>query len=205
MAKSKTLPPSKWRYLSWSQLWLWENKPADFIRQYIYGEWGEPNQYMLLGKKVAECLENQDAKGDPMLEHLLMFMQGFESHEHKISCNFEGVPLYMKLDGFTTTGLILDEVKTGLKYTQKTADTNDQLTFYAIGIWKKYGKLPETIRLHWAQTHWNENNELELTGKIETFETTRTMTDIINFTPRILKAWKDINEAAAKEYKTAIR
>lgn len=206
MAKSKKLPVNSWRYLSWSQLWLWENDPDKFIRSYIYGKWDPPNEYMLLGKSVADALETGDAKGDPALEHLLMFMQPFQTHEHKISCKFEGVPLFMKLDGFTQTEeLILDEVKTGVKYSQTIAEHNDQLTFYSIGIYVKYGRLPDKIRLHWAQTKKNENGELELTGHIETFPTFRTMSDIIKFTPRILKAWQEINTAANAEYKTAIK
>lgn len=97
--------------------------------------------------------------------------------------------------------LILAEYKTGRQFTQKMVDSSSQLTFYALLIWLKYGKLPDEIFLHWAKTEIDEDGELKITGDIKTFETIRTFSDIILLRGRVKSAWEGINQMCKKHAK----
>ena len=96
--------------------------------------------------------------------------------------------------------LTLIEIKTGRQWTQKMVDTSSQLTFYSALIWLKYGRLPSKILLHWAKTIINEDGELKINGEITTFETTRTLSDIILMRGRINSAWEGIKQMGVKYY-----
>lgn len=177
-------------YLSWSQLNTWERSPAMYKRIYFYGE-EINNPAMELGKEVAQCLETGEESENIAIEHLKIFLPSYKFREYEIQAEVEKIPLLGRLDGFGEDPLEIGEYKTGKNWTQKMVDTNGQLTFYALLVLKKFKKFPERIRLHWAKTI-SEDGEIKLTGDIQSFETKRTLADIVSIAERCKKAWKGI-------------
>jgi len=144
---------------------------------------------------MATTLENGfDEEHDPLFELMAVFMPAYPLREFDIAAEFEGIPLVGKLDGFNERALVVGEYKSGKHWTQGMADKSGQLTFYALLVWLKYGKLPSDIFLHWARTDEDLEGNLKLTGEIKTFRTKRTMKDLILFSPRIKSAWAGICE-----------
>lgn len=115
-----------------------------------------------------------------------------------MKANLDKIPLFGKLDGWNSRGRVIGEYKASKKWTQGMADKSGQLTFYALMTWLKYNKLPSKIFLHWAETTEDEMGELCLNGNYKTFETKRTLKDIILFSTRITKAWAGIIEMSEK-------
>lgn len=187
------------KYISWSQLQLFEKSPSKYAERYLEGIPLYPNKYLRLGKKLATRLETGKNSGNDLIEHVALMIPTYQHYEYKIEIDYKGIPLLMKLDCFTTRQRKLGEVKTGKKWTQRMVDKLDQLTFYATGVWLKFGVLPKKIFLHWAETKEDKNGKLRLTGKTKTFETTRTLVDIVRFRIRIKNAWEGI-QALSKEY-----
>lgn len=182
-------------YLSWSQLQLFEKDPNMYYQVYIEGLDQFRTKYLELGKRMATGLENGfDEEHDPLFEMMIVFMTGYKNREFEINAEFEGIPLKGKLDGFNENKLEIGEYKTGKKWTQSMVDQSGQLTFYALLVWLKYGKLPNKIQLHWARTDEDMEGKLHLTGEIKTFNTTRSLKDLILFSKRIKTAWKGICE-----------
>lgn len=182
-------------YLSWSQLSLWEKDPNMYYQVYVEGLDQFRTKYLELGKRMATALENGfDDEHDPLFEMLVVFMPGYPEREFEMNAVFEGIPLKGKLDGWNEKTLTIGEYKTGKKWTQSMVDNCGQLTFYALLVWLKYGKLPNKIYLHWARTDEDMVGNLKLTGEIKTFEAKRTLRDIIMFAPRLKLAWASICE-----------
>lgn len=181
-------------YLSWSQLSTWEQSPELYRRIYIEG-WQKPeNQYLRLGKTLADRMENGIETDNILIEHLALFLPKYPRIEFEIKAEWEGIPLLGRLDGFCPKELIIGEYKTGRLWTQSKVDKLGQLTFYAALVWIVYKKLPSVIKLHWAETELNEEGKIQIVGKIETFETKRTISDIILLRGRIVSAWQGIQK-----------
>lgn len=182
-------------YISWSQLQLFEKDPNLYYQVYIEGLNQFRTKYLELGKRMAEDLERGfDEEHDPLFEMMIVFLPGYPEREYEIRGVFDNIPLLGKLDGWNEKTMTIGEYKTGKKWTQSMADKTGQLTFYALLVWLKYGKLPKKIFLHWARTDEDMEGNLFLTGDIKTFSTERTMKDIILFSKRIKTAWKGVCE-----------
>jgi len=170
---------------------LWERDPNLFYRYYILGEPGFDSKYMRLGKRLAKARERL-SDPDPTIDFLAKFMPQYPKHEYKMEVEFEGIPLQGKFDGWNPWSKIIGEDKSGKNFTQGMADKLGQLTMYSTIVWKSKGYFP-SLRLHWAKTI-EENGVLRFTGEFRTFETTRTLKDIILFSKRIKTAWSGICE-----------
>lgn len=177
-------------YLSWSQMNLFERNPEMYKEIYIDGRENLSNDFLELGKEMAEALEKGKSK-NPIINHLLIFLPSYPKVEYEMKAKIEGIPLLGKLDGFNSKKGIIGEFKTGKKWTQLMADKFGQLTFYTLLYRLKYKKMPKEILLHWMETN-NDDGKLKLTGKIKTFKTQRSTNDLINFIPRIKKTWNGI-------------
>ena len=196
-SKNKQITPRK--YLSWSQLNLFEKSPKEYSRLYLEGRKRPDNKYIQLGKKLADRLETGLPSGDKTIEHVVNFLPKTKKQEFEITVSRFGVPLLGRLDGFDPRSKKITEHKTGKKWTQKMVDSLGQLTFYSCLVWAKYKVLPKKIVLHWLETKENEFGELYLTGKIKTFKTKRAYVQIALMSCRIKKAWKGIKKLT-KEY-----
>ena len=194
-------------YLSWSQMSLWNRSPEEYKRVYIYGGERFCNGAMELGRKVAEGLENNGVIDDDDIARLAIFMPQSPSKEYEIKVEFQGIPLYGILDGFNPKckRKIVRDNKTGTKYTQGTADKLGQLTFYAILVLAKYGELPYKIYIDWARTEKDKYGKFRLTGDIKTFETKRTMQDVLLFYAKMKRTWQEIQQMSKEEYTKIIK
>ncbi len=177
-------------YLSWSQLQLFERSPERYKEIYIDGRENLTNDFLELGKEMAEALEKGKSE-NPIISHLLTFLPSYPKVEFEMKAKVEGIPILGRLDGFNPQKGILGEFKTGKKWTQSMANKLGQITFYTLLYRLKYKKMPKEILLHWARTD-NSDGELKLTGEIKTFKTQRSTSDLINFIPRIKNAWNGI-------------
>ncbi|KKN49587.1 hypothetical protein LCGC14_0641520 [marine sediment metagenome] len=198
LKKDNALPRG---YLSWSQLSLWEKDPNLYYQIYIDGMDMIRTPYLKLGTRLDEAIQNgQDEFGDPMINYLVIMFPKYPKMQYRIEIEFEGINLVGVLDGFSSLRkkLVIGEYKSGQKFTQSKADKLGQLDMYALLVWKKFGRLPDKIKLHWAETKVKENEEgkkeVFFTGKIKTFETTRTMKNLILMGGRIHKAYKEISK-----------
>ena len=192
MSSDKTTPRG---HLSWSQMSLWEKDKNLYYQIYVEGVDMIRTKYLKLGSRLDEGIQNgKDEFDDGMINYLIMMLPRYPKMQHRIEVNFEGIRLVGLLDGFYPRKLIVGEHKSGKKWTQALADKSGQLSFYALLVWKKYGKLPKEIFLHWAKTALDDEGKLYFTGDTRTFKTERKMKDIILIGGRIHKAYKEIQE-----------
>lgn len=203
-SKTKKLEP-RWPrdHYSWSQYNIWVNQgPREYALKYIYDEAARTNPRMLLGKQVAEMVENDLEQEDEALEHLRIFLPRYQYQEYKIEEELNGIKLVGFLDGFDEDPMKVGEYKTGRLWTKGMADKTEQLHWYALLLYLKFGVDPGRVPmvLHWMPTEWKEGEPLKPTGDIENFETRRTLRDCLDVGKRITDSWKKIGEFCAIEY-----
>ena len=188
-AKNKT--PRE--YISWSQLSLWERDPEEYRRVYVEGQEQFVSDAMILGKQLAEAMEDDIVSDIPIIEQGRMFLPHYENREFEIRVNLRvgkhDIPLFGKLDGYEKKDRIIGEIKTGAtKWTQRMVDQHGQLTFYALLVYLRFKKMPSSIRLHWLNT----DEESENYGMVKSFETKRSLAELIKMHTRINNAWAAI-------------
>ena len=197
---------SRWPkdHFSWSQYNVWVNYgPAEFAKKYIYGGADLTNPRMELGKTVADMLEHDEENEDPILEHLRVFLPHYQHREYEIRKQFNGITLVGKLDGFNENPMRLGEYKTGVRWTQEMADKTEELDWYALLLHLQFGVNPLDVPfdLVWIPTKWDFPDDPKPTGEIYTFKTRRSYLDSIRIGKKIMKAWNEIGEFCAKEYR----
>ena len=181
-------------YISWSQLSTWERDPNLYYEVYILGLDRVLTKAMELGKKVAEALETQDEKRDPMMNYLITFLPTLSSREHELNVVVDSIKLKGRFDAFDPKTLDLIEYKTGANYTQGMANKLGQIDFYCLMIWLKYHKMPKSIRLIWAKTVEDKYGGRKLTGDFKVFKVKKSLRDVIKIVGRIKKAKMGIDE-----------
>jgi len=187
-------------YLSWSQYNLFKTSPRRYVENYIYGGRYE-NEEMSKGKMIAEMLEKDEVVENEILENIRLSIPRFKNREFEINTEFSGVPLKGFFDGFDEKSLLLDEVKTGKNsWDQKRVDSLEQLTFYSLLIFLKYKKLPNKIRLHYIPTE-KVNKIIVFKGEVDSFETKRSMGDILSLGVQVKKVWEGIKKVSLEEYR----
>jgi len=196
-------------YLSYSQLMCIESGDEAYIKEYLYGKKRGINRGTALGKEVADSLESGEETGDMMKDLVIAQLPKFEIMDEKMLMNLrsgsEMIPILIKCDSIRPDLLAFKEYKTGdekSKWTQAKVDTDDQVTFYAAGIFAKVGKIPEA-ELIWAPSRKVMGEDgierPELTGEIRRFPTRRSLTQIIKMHARMARAWRRIGELTDNE------
>jgi len=168
-------------YLSYSQYSCFLISPNEYKKRYVDGI-KLNNKYLDFGKLAHEQFEKEETE---------------DSKELKVECNFYGIPLMGYLDGFNEVEKRIKEHKTGkTKWTQKTVDSSEQLTFYAIMASRQFNiKIDElTIILDWYPTLEDTDKTMMFTGEKYSFTTRRTLKDEIKIYPKIKKVWNGIDE-----------
>ena len=186
------------KYLSYSQFNTFLSSPKRYKKMYIDGI-RLSSKYLSFGSKIATALETREKSDDPDIIKALELIPDVQEKEKEFLVDFEGIPLSGKLDGFEFIDGVyhIEEDKTGKNpWTQSKVDNAKQITFYVIFLWKTYGVKPEDIKvkLRWLETFEDVDGSIHLTGRVEVFETQRTMKDILNIYPDIKKAWLGIEE-----------
>lgn len=180
-------------YLSFSQMNLFLRDKNLYYQTY----WENLAQYkskeLELGKRFAKTLETGvDPEGDAEFETMSKLIPDYPGREFLIDVSYEGIPLRGYFDGWDEKNLILHEVKTGKKWTQKMVDTSLQIDFYCLMIWLKYKTLPKGINLHWMRVLRLEDGSIRLSGEVKTFRTKRTLRDVIRVGGKVKEVWKGI-------------
>ena len=187
-------------YISYSQLQCYEKGDKYYIERYIENKQFE-NKYTIFGKKLHEALLTETK--DQAIEQIKLFLPEYPKREIEIKTTVEGIPLLGILDGLNPRKKEFCDWKTGKKYTQAMTNKNDQLTFYWLLLWKKYGWTPKRAFIHHIETA--EADEIYATGKIQTFETHRTMSDMLSLFARIKKAWSGVEILCEKHLGNLIK
>ena len=186
-------------YLSWSQLKCFEDSPKEYIERYVYGK-QLSNKYIEFGKQVAQAMEHREEQHDPAIEILKTHFKDFPSREHKITATVSGVKILSIMDGFDEAKLHIGEYKTGKSWDKSRVEQDGQLTFYAMAVHAKYKKLPKRITLYWAETI-EDGDQMALTGRVEAFETSRSIKDVKAMADRVGFRWKQIQALIKNELK----
>lgn len=186
------------RPLSWSAISSFEWSPEQWYQTYFKGI-RQSSPEMTFGSKVDSRIQ-KDPKFLPSLRR-------YKYMQHKMKVSYAGIPLVGIPDGLEMEiTKELADYKTGVKpWDQARADETGQLTFYLFLLYISYRHKPEDYRcrIHWLPTVKTENGNFDVViefvpdidSNIKTFETKRTMVDLLAFGERIKKT-----VAAMQEY-----
>lgn len=186
-------------HLSWSQIDLWNRSPQEYARKYFYGEEGFINSAMVYGKKFAEAMEGGEVE-DEIMRLTTIAVPRYPISEYRLTAKLKteagDIPLVAYLDtAFDPPSEGLREYKTGVRpWTQKKVDNHKQLTIYALMVYLNENKLPSKMFLDWIETE-NVGGEISVTGKIVSFQTTRSIGDLMEMTTIIKRTAAQISTA----------
>lgn len=182
--------------LSWSSVSAWEWDREEWYDQYVLGNRIVPNATMLAGIKIGQKLCTHP-KFLPVVPRPSIY-------EHTLKVMLGKIQLTGHMDGWTAEELILDEYKTSTnpkRWTQKKVDNHGQLTFYCLLLWLNDGIKPEDIRIRLSAILTEEKGEKVVLSKdkiVKTFETKRTMVDLVKFMSYLEKVYNEMNEYVQK-------
>jgi|SRR3990167_9014549 len=203
-------------YFSWSSYNLFGRSPEAWRKRYLLGEKGLQTPAMTFGKKFALAREKGE---DEELEHITMFLPTYPRREYEMTATvridgkdvillgiFDECDLRRHIVADDKTGLATHITKKGnvsKEWNQKRVDKEEQLTWYAFIYWKKKGVLPK-LRLHWVETEERMGIDaarvIRATGRVETFDTTRTVKDFLPLVEKINKRWRSIVQLCELEW-----
>lgn len=186
----KPIFDAKKRKISWSMISSFEYNPEQWYESYVLGI--KPvSKEMTFGSMVDKRLQD-----DP---EFLPHVPRYPMMQHRMEVKFGkytlvGVPDGVDIEGHISTHVLAD-YKTGKKaWDQARADETGQLTMYLLLLWLTEKVKPESFscRIHWLPTRDTGDFNIELISEkdCQTFETKRTMKDIIDFGVRINKTVK---------------
>lgn len=192
-------------YLSRYQLVLWEKSRDRYMAEYFGDAKRFANRGMVLGEEIAKHMETGEETGDFAKDLVIAQMPKYEIRDQSqtvmLKVGKEVVPILIKPDSMKADWSVVAEAKTGAQtspWTQRKVDEDDQLTFYATGVFIKTKKIP-ALELYYAPTQLvigeSGLERPELTGEVRVFKSQRHMSEILNMMMRMRKAWKEINEA----------
>lgn len=173
-------------------------------------DWGNPEKWYetyILGKRQSSPELIFGSKIDRRIQDDLTFLPFLPRYTHmQLKMNVvigKNIPLIGIPDGVNINPVkVLADFKTGVqKWDQKRADKSKQLTWYLLLLWMSRKLKPEdfTCRIHWLPTKKIENGNfdtiIDLDGdKFHTFETKRTMVDLLELIAEIKKVVKEMEE-----------
>ena len=195
-------------YLSWSQYFLFKKSPKEYKRLYVLGEEGFKNYAMFLGSKLAEELEKGKKSSQyDMVEHIKNFLPRYPHREHEMTATVkidgDKVVLLGKMDGCDKRKNCIGDHKASLNWTQAKTDKSEQLTWYAYIYWLNLKKIPRLF-IHWIETIKNKLGKTIFTGKVETFETKRTVQDFLSLQSDINVVYRGIKKMYHEEWSNVI-
>lgn len=180
----------KKRPLSWSQISSFKYDPRQWYENYILGNHSSSPE-MEFGSFIDKKIQNETDFLPDLPRYPLM--------QHKMKVVFNGIHLVGLPDGLDLEKFLLADYKTGKKkWDKKRADETGQLTMYLLLIFITKKISPEKFRcfIHWLPTQDNGNFEISFSDnfKIQTFETKRTMKDLLMFGKYISETIEDMNQ-----------
>ncbi len=161
--------------------------PEKWYKTYILGE-RQSSAELTFGSKIDKLIQDDSTFCPTLPRYPLMQYQMDVIYNKKI-------PMTGKPDGLCLDTFLLADFKTGkASWTQSRADETDQLTAYLFFIYIKHKISPEKFRcfIHWLPTkkveHGNFDVEILFRDKNLvpiTFETKRTMQDLLKFGEKV--------------------
>lgn len=189
-------------YLSWSQINLWRSSKRQYADRYFYGKDGYVNKAMKYGKKFATAVETGDAGEDELIKLASKIITRYDEVEYKLKGTLKTEAGDIPLLGFADTAYNppskgLREYKTGkVPWTQRKVDRHGQLTLYALIVYLNEKKIPP-MYLDWLETD-ERHGEISVTGRIESFETIRTIGELLEMTTIVKRTAAEITAAYNK-------
>ena len=159
---------------------------------------------MSYGSLLADSLEADELSGDLLLDLAMTRLPKYELRDESFIVELKDqekvIPILAKPDSAKADYSAFYEFKTSTRrWTQTMADESNQITFYAMAMWLKTGKIPKDIELIDVQVAYQDDGRLAPTGEIFRFPTKRTLVDIIKMTRRVRTAWHEIQKACKEE------
>jgi len=190
------------RPLSWSAISAFEWNPSQWYKKYVLGELPEETPELKFGKMIDQRIQD-----DP---HFLPGLIRGPILQHEMRTIWKDIPLLGFADSYwppssrTKGALSVRDYKTGRKeWDQKRADETGQLTMYLFMLYlmdKSIKVADAELYIDWLPTHIKDGQiALVEPVKIHTFETRRTMTEILKFGQRILDVYAKMEEYASRE------
>lgn len=188
-----------------------EKSPEKWKAMYLYGEKFRSNRGMVFGKQMATALEDDTETGDVLLDLVMTKIPKFEIMDKEFMAELktgkklsngklEVIQILCKPDTMKASMSAFKEYKTAQKrWTKKQVDEFGQLTFYAMGMFLKTGKIPGDIELVEVPTKSGIDGKIECTGEIIRHPTVRSMGHILQMMVRCKRAWVEINRICEEE------
>lgn len=181
----------KKRPLSWSAISSFEYDKEQWYRSYILGE-KQTSKEMTFGNIVDKRIQNDPSFLPEVPRYPLM--------QHRMKVSFNGIHLVGVPDGLDLKNFHLADFKTGKKaWDKKRANETGQLTMYLFLIYISEKIPPEKFKclIHWLPTKDASDFSIQFRDipcLPVTFETKRSMADILKFGDRINKTVKAMQE-----------
>ncbi len=186
--------PWKKRPFHWSQMSSFEYDPEQWYQEYYLGIKSKPNRELVFGKMIDDRIQD-DPTFIPSLER-------YPIQQHSMSVMYNGIEVCGTADHFDRKGRRLKDDKTGkVAWTQQRANETGQLTMYLFLIFISEKIRPEEMRcfIDWLPTVDTGDFTIQFRDnpvKPISFETKRTMKDLIEFGKRINRTIKEMEKYA---------
>jgi hypothetical protein len=178
------------RPMSWSQISSFEYSSEQWYENYILGN-KQQSAEMDFGSLIDKKIQEDKTFLPNLARYPLM--------QYKMKAVFNGISIVGIPDGLSLDDFLLADFKTGRnKWDQKRADETGQLTFYLLLLYITKKIKPEKFKcfIHWLPTQTNGDFTIDFTPdfKIHTFETKRTMKDLMIFGSRIMNVIREMEK-----------
>lgn len=168
---------AKWlqRPMSWSQISSWEWGSYQWFEKYILDKPIEETVALKFGKEFATAVEHN--------KHTVP-LTVYKKNEYEIRGTYDGIPYVGILDSWNPETKELAEYKTGVKkWDAKRVSGHRQLTFYAMLLYLFEGIKPEEVKMILQHVPTEVKSDFTYNfvdeNKVLTFETSRTMLDVL--------------------------
>lgn len=188
--------PYKIKTIRWSAIGAWEYSKEQWHKTYVLGQ-QQSSPELTFGSMVDAKIQN-----DPTF---IPSLPRYPEMQHSMRVNFDGIVLTGTADGIDFNKKLLFDFKTGAKpWTKSRADETGQLSMYLLMLYITDKKIkPEEWKLG---IHWLPTKKSDETGDFKpriitfrddpvipiTFETKRTMADLLKFAQYIKQTIKSM-------------
>ena len=180
----------KERPLSWSAISSWEYNKEQWAKKYLDNIKEPANPAMLFGHLIGQAIAQKHSQA-PKVPHGSVW-------EYKMVAKVGNIPLLGYADSFEPSPPIMDEYKThGVNgWSQKRVDEHGQFTMYALLLYLQDKIHPKDLGIRLSAIPVRSKNDFSMEVNndlpILTFETKRTMADILRFGAYIKAVVKDM-------------
>lgn len=185
-------------HISYSQIQLWKSNKDRYRKLYYDNNsaYKLNNSGLEYGKVVADALEKGIETGDLLTDAAMLLLPKFDMADKEILVEIKtkdgSFMVLGRPDSMNSVTNEFYEFKTGKgAWTANKAQKHPQMVFYAMLIYLKYKVVLDHAHLVWIETE-DKDGVVTPTGKIEKFEVTFTLLDILNCIAETTKVAKEI-------------